>query len=122
MFGALVRFALLNNIIDDTVVSFDGTSTTTPPTRLLLGRVAEQSILSYRRQGAHEGTLTGARVIQRAHLLVWEFLFISRSWCSCIQRLEPGRGRLEHLVRGRALALEPLRVLTGPHVSVEQTL
>ena len=60
MFGALVRFALLNNITDDTVVSFDGTSTTTPPTGLLFGRVAEQSIPSYRRQGAHEGTLTGA--------------------------------------------------------------
>ena len=66
MFGALVRFALLNNITDDTVVSFDGTSTTTPPTGLLFGRVAEQSIPSYRRQGAHEGTLTGARVMKGA--------------------------------------------------------
>ena len=71
----------------------------------------------------NQSSLTEGKALRKAaHLLVWEFLFISRSWCSCIQRLEPGRGRLEHLVRARALALEALRVLTGPHVSVEQTL
>ena len=66
-----------------------------------------------RRQVAHEGTLTGARVIKGAHLLVWEFQFIMRSWCSCIQRLELGRGTLHHLGRARALAPEPVRVLIG---------
>ena len=43
MFGALGRFALLKNIVDDTVVSFDGTSTTTPPTGLCGAGAADQN-------------------------------------------------------------------------------